>query len=106
MQVNVKDKKENRSLSRQEITCEISFDKAKPSRKELREAICTATGISPELLVIVSSTGGFGQRSGIVLAHAYSSKEALAVEKKHLLVRDGMMEKKKKADKKSAAKKK
>jgi len=106
MQVNVKDKKENKSLSRQEITCEIAFEKAKPSRKDLREAICTATGISPELLVIVSSKGGFGERHGIVLVHAYANKEALSVEKKYLLVRDGMMEKKKKADKKAAAKKK
>ena len=105
MQVNVKDKKENKSLSRQEITCEISFEKAKPSRKDLRDAICTATGIAPELLVIVSSTGGFGQRSGTVLVHAYASKEALSVEKKHLLVRDGMMEKKKKAAKTVAKKK-
>ncbi len=105
MQVNVKDKKENKSLSRQEIICEISFDKAKPSRKDLREAICTATGISPELMVIVSSKGGFGERSGIVLVHAYSNKEALAVEKRHLLVRDGMMEKKKKAAKTVAKKK-
>ena len=106
MQVNIKDKKENKSLSRQEITCEISFEKAKPSRKDLREAISTATGIAPELMVIVSSTGGFGQRSGTVLVHAYANKEALVVEKRHLLVRDGMLEKKKKVDKKAAAKKK
>jgi len=105
MQVNVKDKKENKSLSRQEITCDISFAKAKPSRKDLREAICTATGISPDLMVIVSSKGGFGQRSGTVLVHAYANKEALAVEKKYLLVRDGMMEKKKKAAKTVAKKK-
>lgn len=106
MQVNVKDKIENKSLGRQELTCEISFEKAKPSRKDLREAICTATGISPELLVIVSSKGGFGQRSGIVTVHAYADKASLGVEKRHLLVRDGMMEKKKKAEKKAAAKKK
>jgi len=105
MQVNILDKKENKSLSRQEITCGISFEKAKPSRKDLREAICTSTGIAPELLVIVSSKGGFGQRSGTVLVHAYANKEALAVEKKYLLVRDGMMEKKKKAAKTVAKKK-
>ena len=105
MQVNIKDKKENKSLSRQEIACDISFEKAKPSRKDLREAISTATGIAPELMVIVSSTGGFGQRSGTVLVHAYANKEALAVEKRHLLVRDGMMEKKKKAAKTVAKKK-
>jgi ribosomal protein S24E len=57
------------------------------------------------LLVIVSSKGGFGERSGTVLVHAYVNKEALAVEKKHLLVRDGMMEKKKKAAKTVAKKK-
>ena len=106
MQVNIKDKKENKSLGRQEIACEISFEKAKPSRKDLREAICTATGISPELMVIVSSKGGFGERSGTVLVHAYADKKALSVEKKYLLVRDGMMEKKKKEGKKAAAKKK
>ena len=106
MQVNIKDKKENKSLGRQEIACEISFEKAKPSRKDLREAIAAATGIAPELMVIVSSKGGFGERSGIVLVHAYANKEALAVEKRYLLVRDGMMEKKKKVDKKAAAKKK
>ena len=105
MQVNIKDKKENKSLSRQEITCGISFEKAKPSRKDIREAICTATGIAPELMVIVSSMGSFGERSGTVLVHAYASKEALAVEKKHLLVRDGLMEKKKKAAKTVAKKK-
>jgi ribosomal protein S24E len=105
MQVTVKNKSENKSLKRQEITCEISFEKAMPSRKDLREAICTATGISPDLLVIVSSKGGFGTKSGIVLAHAYESKEGLAVEKKHLLVRDGMMEKPKKAAKSVKAKK-
>ena len=105
MQVNVKDKKENKALGRQEITCAISFEKAMPSRKDLREAICTATGISPELLVIVSSKGGFGERHGIVLVHAYANKEALSVEKRYLLVRDGMMEKKKKAAKTVAKKK-
>jgi len=105
MQVTVKDKKENKTLGRTEITCEISFEKAMPSRKDLREAICTATGIKPELLVIVSSKGGFGTRSGIVLANAYESKESLAVEKKYLLVRDGMMEKPKKAAKAAAKKK-
>jgi ribosomal protein S24E len=105
MQVTVKNKLENKSLHRQEITCEISFEKAMPSRKDLREAICTATGITPALLVIVSSKGGFGTKSGTVLAHAYDSKESLAVESKHLLVRDGMMEKPKKAAKTVKARK-
>lgn len=105
MQVTVTGKKENKALGRTEITCAMAFEKAMPSRKELREAICAATGGKPELLVIVSSKGSFGTKSGVVLAHAYSSKESLAVEKKHLLVRDGLMEKPKKAAAAKAAKK-
>jgi ribosomal protein S24E len=97
MQVTVTGKKENKALGRAEITCAIAFENAMPSRKELREAICAATGAKPDLLVIVSSKGGFGTKSGVVLAHAYESKEGLAVEKKHLLVRDGLMEKPKAA---------
>jgi ribosomal protein S24E len=97
MQVTVTGKRENKALGRMEIACAIVFEKAMPSRKELREAICAATGAKPDLLVIVSSKGGFGTKSGMVLAHAYENKEALAVEKKHLLVRDGLLEKPKTA---------
>ena len=105
MELAITGKNENEALQRTELSCTVSYEKAVPGRKELREAICASTGIAPELLVIVSSKGGFGERCGIVLAHAYASKEALAVEKRHLLVRDGMMEKKKKAAKTVAKKK-
>jgi len=103
MELAVKDKKENRAMGRQELLCEVSFDKAMPSRKQLREAICAATGCSPELLVIVSATGGFGTQKAAIRAHAYQDKAALGVAGRHLLVRDGMAEKKKKEGKKAAA---
>jgi ribosomal protein S24E len=105
MDVTIKDKKENASLSRQELTCEVTFDKAMPSRKQLREAICAATGVAPELLVIVSAKGGFGTSKAVVAAHAYKDKGALSVERKYLLVRDGLAEKQKKAAKAAPAKK-
>jgi ribosomal protein S24E len=105
MDLAIKDKKENASLNRTEMTCEVGFEKAMPGRKELREAVCAATGAAPELLVIISAKGGFGTNKAIVKAHAYKSKEAFSVERKHLLVRDGLAEKAKKAAKASAAKK-
>ena len=103
MELAVTEKKENNSLQRTELSCTVSYEKAMPSRKELREAICAATGADPTLLVIVSARGGFGTQTGSVLARAYRSKEALTVERKYLLVRDGLAEKKKKEGKKAAA---
>lgn len=96
MDLTVKDKYENKAIGRQDITCELSFDKATPSRKQVREAICAATGVAPELLVIVSMDGAFGTNKATVVAHAYKDKAALSVERRHLLVRDGMAEKEKK----------
>ena len=59
------------------------------------------------LLVIAVVDSQFGMQKAIVTAHAYANKEALAVEKKHLLIRDGLAQKeeKKKAAKAAPAKK-
>ncbi len=105
MELTTKEKKENAALNRTEMSFDISFDKAMPGRKQAREAICAATGVAPELLVIVSMQGGFGTNRAVVLAHAYKDKSALSMAGKHLLVRDGMAEKEKKAAKAAPAKK-
>lgn len=99
MELAIKNKTENKALGRTEISCVAAYGKAMPSRKELREAICAAIGTDPSLLVIVSAKGGFGSQSANVLAHAYKDKAAMSVAGKHLLVRDGLMEKQKKAAK-------
>lgn len=101
MELSIKNKEENKLLSMQTLTCEVSFEKAVPSRKQLREAICAATGVDPALLVIAVVNSQFGAQKAVVTAHAYANKEALAVEKKHLLVRDGLIQKE---EKKKAAK--
>jgi len=105
MELAIKEKNENPLLGRTEFACKVAFDAAPPSRKQLREAICAATGIPPELLVIVSIKGAFGSKEANVIAHGYKSKEALAVERKYLLIRDGLAEKEKKPAKAAPAKK-
>ena len=106
MELAISGKKENDALQRTELSCTVSYEKAVPARKELREAICAATGADPSLLVIVSVLGSFGTQKAVVQARIYRSKEALAVERKHLLVRDGLAEKKKEAKKAAAPAKK
>lgn len=106
MELTVKNKLENKALSRDEIFCEVTFDKAMPSRKQIREALCAATGAIPELLVIVSAKGAYGTNKAIVEAHAYKDKAKMSAERHYLLVRDGLAEKKKKAPKQKAPPKK
>lgn len=106
MELTVKDKHENKALGRTEMTCELSFEKAMPARKQMREAICAATGVAPELLVLISAKGAFGTNKAIVLAHAYKDKAMAGVERKYLLVRDGLAEKEKKQAKAKAPAKK
>lgn len=107
MELAITDKKENKSLGRTEVTASISFDKAMPSRKEIRDALCAATGSPADQLVIISAKGSFGTRSATVVAHTYAGKEGVKLEKKYLLIRDGLAQKeeKKKAEKKAPAKK-
>lgn len=103
MELVIKDKSENPALQRTEITGEVSYDKAVPSRKEIREALCAAAGADPACTVIISVKSSFGSRHAVVLAHAYRSKEGLSAEHRYLLVRDGLAEKKKKEAKQKAA---
>ncbi|VVC01806.1 30S ribosomal protein S24e [uncultured archaeon] len=106
MELAIKNKEENKLLGLQTLTCEVSYEKAVPSRKQIREAICAASGVDPSLLVIASVNGEFGSQKALVIARAYATKEALAVEKKHLLVRDGLaQEEEKKKEAKAPAKK-
>ena len=106
MELAVKNKEENKSLGRTTLNCEVTYEKAMPPRKEIREAISAALGIDQSLLVLVSAKGSFGTNKAVVIAHSYKDKAAMGVAHKHLLIRDGLAEKVKKvAAKKAPAKK-
>lgn len=107
MDIEIREKSENKLLARQQIKCGVSFEKQLPSRKEVRDALCTAMGVSADVLVIQSIKGKFGTKSATVLAHIYKDKEAANAASLHLRVRDGLAQKKekKKAEKKAPAKK-
>jgi len=107
MDIEIREKKENKLLGRQQVSCKISFEKQLPSRKEVREALCAALGVAPEVLVVQSVRGGFGVKSAKAIVHVYKDAQAAKAASRHLLVRDGLEQKKekKKAEKKAPAKK-
>ena len=78
------------------------------SGKEIREALCAATGTPADQLVVISAIGSFGTQKGTVIAHTYATKDGMKLEKKYLLIRDGLAQKgeKKAAEKKAPAAKK
>ncbi|MEM3422450.1 MAG: hypothetical protein QXF35_03960 [Candidatus Bilamarchaeaceae archaeon] len=97
-------KNENKLLERIEITATISYESVTPSRKEIKEAICTKNGINPENAVLREVKTTFGAKKADVLVHAYDSKEKMMkTEPLYILVREGLAEKKKKEKKKGKA---
>lgn len=87
--------KENRILGRREIAADVSFEKSTPPRKEIKDFLCGKIGANPESAVISNISSKFGSRSAVVILHVYADKKAaLATEPRHILVRDGMAEKK------------
>ena len=75
MEIEIKNKKENQVLQRQEITGEIKFTGATPSNKQLQEELAKKIGVQPELVAIRHIYGSFGADKAQFEAVAYASKE-------------------------------
>lgn len=102
MNVNILSTSENKLLERRELEAEVTFDGPTPKRAELKQAIGGKAGLNPELMVLSRVSNAFGRHSVKVLVHAYADKERLmAVEARHVKVREGLAQKKEK--KKAAA---
>lgn len=104
MDATITSTKENTILGRKEISVKVSFDKGTPNRKEIKDSVCGKLGANPDTVVLREVKSEFGMKRISAVFHVYPTKEAaLATEPRHILARDGMMEKKpKKAKKKSA----
>ncbi len=95
MSIEIVKKFENKYLHRIEYLFRINHEaKGTPSRKEIRELISNALKISPELIVIRKIKTPFGVNEAYVEAFVYDSKEKLIeIEPKHILIRNGLIEK-------------
>ena len=97
MNVNVISTTDNKLLDRKEINAEITFEGATPKRAELKQAIGGKIGANPDLLVLRRVSSKFGSKSVLIAIHVYAKKESMmSIEPKHILIRDGFMQKQKK----------
>ncbi|MBU0586798.1 30S ribosomal protein S24e [Candidatus Micrarchaeota archaeon] len=103
MDAKITKKKENLLLGRDEVLVAIEFEKATPTRKEVKDLVCGKIGANPETVVIREVKHKFGIKEVDILLHVYKDKETMAsVEPHYVLVREGMAQKKEKKKKGAA----
>ena len=108
MNISIDSRTGNALQGRTDVSFSLTFDNAIPSRKEVREGLSMALSAPSERIVVVRLDNAFGTHQATGVAHIYPTPDAaLKIEKKHLLVRDGLKQKeaKKAKEKKAPAKK-
>jgi ribosomal protein S24E len=78
MELNIKNKKDNTLLKRQEVTGELTFvGAATPSNKQLLEELTKKLNVAADVIVIKHIYGAFGGGKATFEADVYASKEQL-----------------------------
>jgi len=106
MQLEVLQKKENPLLKRVEVTFKaIHKAEPTPTRDALRAFLAKELNATKDIVVIDFQASTFGRYETLGEAKVYKSKEqALAVERKHILVRNRLIEPEVKEKKEAAPK--
>jgi small subunit ribosomal protein S24e len=106
MEVEIVAKRENPFLKRTEVRFKVSHpNESTPGRAALREQLALALHATRDIVVVDFSRSEFGRSASHGYAKVYKSKEdALKVERKHILVRNGLREAEKKEEKKKEPK--
>jgi ribosomal protein S24E len=92
MQIDITQQVDNALFARKDVKFVLRHDgEATPSRKKMRELVAGAIGSKADAIVIDHMESATGMSATRGVARAYKSKaEALAVERKHLLDRNGI----------------
>ncbi len=88
MNVSILSKQENNLLGRTDVTFDVEFESAIPSREQVRSALSAALALPANQIVLVRLDGAFGVHNAAGVAHAYATPAAALRDKKHLLIRD------------------
>lgn len=93
MDVQILQKKDNPLLSRVEVTFKaIHRKEPTPTRSALRAELAKALKATKEIVVVSRARPTFGKYETLGYAKLYKSKEqALAVERRHILVRNALV---------------
>ncbi|NYZ78759.1 hypothetical protein H0N99_01280, partial [Candidatus Micrarchaeota archaeon] len=104
MDIKITEQKDNPILKRKEIRFIAGFSGPTPSRREVKESLCSKLGADGSLAVIDILEQGYGKQELKGYAKLYVDKEAIGIESKYKLERDAGVKKEKKAEQKAPAK--
>ena len=94
MELNIKEKKENKAMTRQEIKFEVSYLEAPPKRMQVRDELAKQLKAKPETVIVQRIRNVFGMRKSAGSANIYSDfKNVLKFELKYKLKRMGILDK-------------
>ncbi|MGE0793413.1 MAG: hypothetical protein AB7V77_04525 [Candidatus Woesearchaeota archaeon] len=86
MKLTIKEKKENKALSRTEVLAEVVFEKATPNRLEIQDLIAKEAKSDKKLTIIKTIKTSFGKSSALVTAFIYSNADVMnSIERKSLI---------------------
>jgi len=88
MNITIKEKKENNTLSRMEYVIELFFEQATPNRKEIQKAIAKDLKSNEKTTVIKRIGTKFGASKADVIVFVYNNEEVM-----HKLERKNLVEK-------------
>src|SRR6267143_975256 len=106
MELEIVAKRENPFLKRTEVRFRVTHPAAvSPGRAALREELAKVLHATRDFVIVDFSRSEFGRAASRGYAKVYKSKEdALKVERKHILVRNGLLEAEKREEKVKAPK--
>ena len=101
MELEILSRRDNPLLKRTEVRFRVAHPKeASPKRAALREQLAKTLNVTRDIVIVDFSRSEFGRSSSHGYAKVYKSKEdALHAERKHILIRNGLLEAEKKAEK-------
>lgn len=100
MNIEIKNKKENKLLGRQEVEGKVTYEQVTPSNEALKEKLAVELKGDKELIVVKHIYPRYSYREANFLAYIYENKEG----KERMEVKMPHLKKKEKGEKKAAEK--
>lgn len=96
MDIDVKNKIENKSLNRIEVEFEVSYESSTPTRQQVIQKLSALLKAKPNLVALNFLNSKFGNKKAKASANIYFDEETMNdIEKKHLIKRSQKVDEKK-----------
>ncbi|MFH0859738.1 MAG: hypothetical protein V1921_00900 [Candidatus Altiarchaeota archaeon] len=97
MEIEIKNERDNKLLSRREVTFKVKYEGATPSMKQVRGDLIKKLKADEKLLVVDNIRSEFGARVASGYAKVYGNINAMKIEPEHIMRKNFEQKKEEKA---------